>query len=211
MNTATNPLNWPAVMLLFTVFLAGCEQIQRISSGGGGGQESSAAGKNLSETETGSKPEETAQVSKVPNTRVQLDAFKDFRCTSNWTNRDDGLGLVVGSGQGTCETTFSGGSGLYRIELLAQTEREGQSPYRISINGTTVGSGKFPFSQGGLICECYKQPWWDYCPDVVMNLDIGIHQINTGDIIEYYGEEEYLCGKHGAYSKWRGMIFTPVN
>jgi hypothetical protein len=44
-----------------------------------------------------------------------------------------------------------------------------------------------------------------------VNLDGGTHQINYGDTIEYYGEEEYLCGKHGAYSKWRGMIFTPVN
>ncbi|MEA1889643.1 MAG: hypothetical protein U9N50_07695 [Pseudomonadota bacterium] len=144
-------------------------------------------------------------------TTVNLDAFNDFQCTSNWTNRDGGLGLTVGSGSGTCKTSFPGKSGIYQIELLAQTEREGQSPYRISINGNEVSSGKFPFSQGELICKCYKQPWAVYCPDVVMKLNAGTHQINYGDIIEYYGEEEYLCGAHGAYSKWRGMVFNPVN
>ena len=213
MNRSITPVNLPTAMLMFALLLAGCDQIQRISSGGGDEKDSSAS-KKLAETESGGEPEKSEPeepVSKAPNTVVRLDAFTDFDCTANWTNRDGGLGLTVGSGRGTCQTTFTGGSGRYQIELLAQTEREGQSPYRISINGNTVGSGKFPFSQGQVICECYKQPWWEYCPDVVMNLDAGVHQINTGDVVEYYGEEEYLCGKHGAYSKWRGMVFTPVD
>ena len=164
-----------------------------------------------SSVETTSSGAGSSEVGSGPAVLVTLDAFNDFQCTSNWANRDGGLGLTVGSGSGTCQTSFPGKSGIYQIELLAQTEREGQSPYRISINGTQVSSGKFPFSQGELNCKCYRQPWSVYCPDVVMKLNAGTHQINNGDIIEYYGEEEYLCGAHGAYSKWRGMNFNPVN
>ena len=173
------------------LMLVACDSSVETSSSGGGGSNDS----------------------NEPQTAVtlNLDAFNDFQCTPNWANRDGGRGLTVGSGSGTCQTSFSGKSGVYQVTLLAQTEREGQSPYRISINGNVVSTGKFPFSQGRVICECHAQPWTVHCPDVVVNLDGGTHQINYGDTIEYYGEEEYLCGKHGAYSKWRGMIFTPVN
>jgi hypothetical protein len=198
----------PAVFLAALLFTA-CDKIPKTSSGGGGGDETNTAAANVADDSN--QPTDNNATPAAQNRTVVLDAFKDFDCTSNWTNRDGGLGLTVGSGSGTCQTTFPGGSGTYRIELAAQTEREGQSPYRITINGTTVGAGKFPFSQGERICECYRQPWMIYCPDVIMDLDVGAHQINTGDVIEYYGEEEYLCGKHGAYSKWRGMRFTPVN
>ena len=186
-----------AVFAFTAMMLVACDKLDKLveSTSNGGGSDSSSTSNN----------------SNQPNVIVKLGAFNEFKCTPNWTNRDGGLGLKVGSGSGTCQASFPGGPGIYKIELLAQTEREGQSPYRISINGTQVSSGKFPFSQGELNCNCYKQPWQLYCPDVVMNLDAGTHQINTGDIIEYYGEEEYLCGKHGAYSKWRGMIFNPVN
>jgi len=44
-----------------------------------------------------------------------------------------------------------------------------------------------------------------------MQLDAGVHNLDTGDVIEFYGEEEYLCGKHGAYAKWKGMVFTPAD
>jgi hypothetical protein len=186
-----------AIFAFTIMILAACDKLDELKerTSSGGGSDSSSSSNNSNE----------------PNVIVQLDAFNDFNCTSNWTNRDGGLGLSVGSGSGTCQTSFPGNSGIYKIELLAQTEREGQSPYRISINGNPASSGKFPYSQGELNCKCYRQPWTRYCPDVVMKLDGGTHQINTGDKIEYYGEEEYLCGKHGAYSKWRGIIFTPVN
>lgn len=191
-------LYFKVVVFTFTALvLAACDKLEKYverTSSGGGSDSSSAS--------SDSNPQ---------NVIIKLGAFNEFKCTSNWTNRDGGQGLKVGSGSGTCQASFPGGSGSYQIELLAQTEREGQSPYRISINGTPVSSGKFPFSQGEVNCNCYKQPWQTYCPDVVMKLNAGRHQINTGDIIEYYGEEEYLCGKHGAYSKWRGMTFTPVN
>ena len=190
-----------AVTVFTAMALTGCDKLGETSSGGDWEKDSSI------ESSGSSQPE----AENTDNVTIKLGAFNEFKCTSNWTNRDGGQGLKVGSGSGTCQATFTGGSGTYKIELLAQTEREGQSPYRISINGTGVSSGIFPFSQGELNCKCYKQPWQIYCPVVVMNLDAGIHRINNGDIIEYYGEEEYLCGKHGAYSKWRGMLFIPVN
>ena len=218
------------------IVLYGCDQLEDATSSGGGSkaqaavpesndgiENADAAGdeNNFSQSDSGTigqneseeKPQnsEPIEVAQNTNSTVRLDAFKNFKCTSNWKNRDGGLGLKVGSRSGTCTAAFPGGAGLYRVELLAQTEREGQSPYRISINGQLAGAGKFPFSQGQVNCKCHKQPWQLYCPDVVVNLDSGTHYLNPGDVIEYYGEEEYLCGKHGAYSKWRGMVFTPVN
>lgn len=200
-------------MLLTAALLAACDKGD--TSSGGGGEEAGDAGDKVAETSAETDEKSEAASTEAPPTvqrrAVKLNAFKDFKCTSNWKNRDGGLGLEVGSGNGTCRAAFPGEPGTYRVELAAQTEREGQSPYRISINGKLAGSGKFPFSQGKVNCECHRQPWQIYCPDVVVNLDAGTHNINTGDTIEYYGEEEYLCGKHGAYSKWRGMVFTPVD
>ena len=207
-------LGWVITLAVVIPLLGACDKLGETSSGGGGEETDSASDKTADSSNNSNNQAAAAdpdQANTTQNNMVKLNAFKDFKCSSNWTNRDGGLGLKVGSGQGTCRADFPGGSGRYRIELAAQTEREGQSPYRISINGTQAGAGKFPFSQGKVNCNCHRQPWQIYCPDVVMNLDAGTHEINTGDIIEYYGEEEYLCGKHGAYSKWRGMVFTPVN
>lgn len=212
-------------LLYLSALTTACDQLGDLSSGGGGageGVQQTSEALQSSGTEAADQTpvdnaaadqegetQEQETEEQVTNSVVQLNAFKDFNCTSNWTNRDGGLGLRVGTGRGTCKTTFRGGSGPYDIKLGAQTEREGQSPYRISINGQVVSSGKFPYAQGKRICSC-RQPWQRYCPDVVKQLDAGVHHINTGDVIEYYGEEEYLCGKHGAYSKWRGMTFTPA-
>lgn len=210
----TQPIGRLVGVALVATLLGACDQLGQTSSGGGdeASPSSDKVAETSSNTSVSAEPVDSIdQAAKSQTRTVNLDAFKDFTCSSNWTNRDGGLGLKVGSGKGSCRSTFPGEPGTYQIELAAQTEREGQSPYRISINGTQASAGKFPFSQGKLNCKCHRQPWQIYCPDVVVNLDAGVHQINTGDLIEYYGEEEYLCGKHGAYSKWRGMVFTPVN
>lgn len=158
----------------------------------------------------GSESDSEAIIANPVNATINLNAFTDFRCGSNWTLRDNGMGLVAGTGGGACNASFSGGRGNYRVTLRAQTEYDGAPRYRISINGNIISSGAFPYSKGGLICNC--PDWQKNCPDKVVDIDAGTHPIKPGDVIEYFGEEVYPCGKsHGAYAKWRGMVLTPVN
>jgi hypothetical protein len=169
--------------------ISACSKISDLVSGGGGGDDTQVAA-----------------------TQVRLSAFSNFTCTSNWTNRDGALGLKAGSGNGTCSAGFPGASGTYRVELVAQTEFDGSSHYRISINGNTAGNGRYPYSQGQRICNC--PDWPTHCPDVNTNLNAGIHKINTGDKIEFWGAESYEClpeYHNGAYAKWHELVFTPLN
>lgn len=136
---------------------------------------------------------------------VTLGAFKDFSCTSNWTNRDGALGLKAFSGDGTCKASFPGVSGKYSIALTAQTEFDGRSIYRVSINGVVVKSGTYPLSSS-VGCSCPN----NNCSDKNVDLDVGVHQVNKGDVIQFYGKENFGCGKHGAYAKWHRLAFTPV-
>lgn len=145
-----------------------------------------------------------------PLTTVTLNAFGDFSCTSNWTNRDGALGLSAGSREGTCTAKFPGESGSYRISFLAQTEFDGASPYRIYINGQIVASGRYPYSTGTLYCACPLDRWHTVCPDRNITIDAGVHTINKGDVIKLYGAEDYGCGEHGAYTKWHYMTFSPA-
>lgn len=178
----------PAIAL---VLLAGCSKLLEPVSGGGGGT---------------ADPSNSAQSA---HTTVRLNARNDFNCTSNWTDRDGALGLVAHTGSGTCRAAFPGGSGTYRIQVVAQTEFDGSPVYRIRINGRTAASGSYPLSKGTLICDC--PDWRRNCPDVNASLDAGVHEIRTGDIIEFFGQEVYPCGEHGAYAKWHELVFTPVN
>lgn len=87
--------------------------------------------------------------------------------------------------------------------LQAQTEADGSSPYSVSINDTVVAQGLMPYAYGTPQCGCT----FDECPDRIVNLVVGIYEINTGDIIRYYGDDVYPCGEHGSYAKWQGLIF----
>lgn len=95
------------------------------------------------------------------------------------------------------------------MALKAQLEFDGASPYRVSLNGNTIKEGKYPYSQGDLICDCPDHK--KNCPDKIIDINAGTHQINTGDIIEFWGSDVYPCGddSHGAYAIWRGITFTP--
>jgi len=171
---------------LLGLSISACNKISDLVSGGGGGDDTQVAA-----------------------TQVRLSAFSNFTCTSNWTNRDGALGLAAGSGSGTCVAGFPGTTGKYRVELVAQTEYDGSPSYKISVNGNTAGSGRYPYSKGSLICSC--PDWHINCPDKNVNLDAGIHTIKTGDKIEFWGAEIYECDKsHGAYAKWHELVFTPV-
>ncbi len=140
---------------------------------------------------------------------VELGAFSDFSCSSGWTNRDGALGLSPHSGSGTCQATFPGASGNYRITITVQTEFDGTSPYALYINDAGAASGRYPLAPG---CEndCHPDDWHSQCPDRNQNLDAGSHSISTGDIIKFYGEEDWNCDDHGAYAKWHKITFTRI-
>lgn len=173
------------LVLLSTILLAAC---------GSSGSSDSGGGDSVS---TGENPKQ-----------VSLSAFKDFKCDGSWGNRDGARGLIAGKGSGTCKTTFEGVRATYKIQIQAQTESDGQSPYKVLINGKEVASGKFPLPAGKLVCDC--PDWRKNCPDKIVNIDAGNHWLEPGDVIEFYGEETYPCGDHGAYAKWHGMTLTPT-
>lgn len=179
--------------MLCVGFLSACS--------GGSGEDTSSGGEG-----TNQEPAATAE---AQLTRIFLDAFRDFNCTSGWTNRHGGLGRAPYSGSGSCSATFPGESGTYNVALRAQLEFDGASPYRVSINGTTIKQGEYPYSQGKLICDCPDHE--ENCPDEIINISAGTRQINKGDTIEFWGSDVYPCGddSHGAYAIWRGISFNP--
>ncbi|NOY17147.1 MAG: hypothetical protein GXP23_09500 [Gammaproteobacteria bacterium] len=162
----------------------------------------------LSACNSSTEVETTSSGGGAVATAVTLGAFKDFSCTSNWTNRDGALGLKAYSGSGTCQAKFPGVSGKYRLTLTVQTEFDGRPPYSVSINGVVVKSGTYPVSSS-LGCSCPKD-WRSVCPDIDVDFDAGIHQVNTGDVIQFYGKEQFACSGNGAYAKWHRIVFIPV-
>lgn len=189
-------------VVLCTVVVAACGGGSDTSSGEGQDSENAAQEQGSSDVSS-----DAAQA-----VAIFLDAFKDFKCTSGWTNRNGALGRAAYSGSGTCTASFPGAPGKYRVTLQAQTEFDGSSPYRVSINGKTIQQGNIPYSEGRLICDC-PDPWRENCPDRVVSIDAGVHEMNKGDNVGYFGSDTYPCGSdsHGAYAKWRGIDFKPAN
>jgi hypothetical protein len=140
---------------------------------------------------------------------VTLSAFSDFSCTDAWTGRDGALGLAANSGSGTCQTAFQGVSSKYRVRITVQTEFDGRPYYVLSVNGSTIDSGRYPLSSE-LACDCPLDDWRSVCPDKKVEIDAGEHHISKGDIIKFYGQEDWECTDHGAYAKWHEISFEPV-
>lgn len=164
-------------------------------------EDSSAAVEEATKEEEEEEEEEPASVNN--SSEIFLDAFK-FACSGNWTDRDGALGLAAYSGSGSCETAFPGEAGNYQLILKAQTEYDGKSPYELSINGTKVAGGEFPLSSP-LGCDCPHDDWRDVCPDRNTDINLGTYALNPGDIIKFWGSDEYPCGSHGSYAKWHGI------
>lgn len=150
---------------------------------------------------TTTTPASTSTVSTA--SEVWMDAYT-FNCSSNWTNRDGPLGLAAYSGSGSCNKGFPGAPGTYQLILSAVTEFDGKSPYKVSINGTTIKEGAYPLSSP-LGCDCPIDSWRSVCPDRGQNIDLGTHTLNTGDTIGFWGDDVYPCGEHGSYTKWYGI------
>ena len=174
-------LTWTA-LILSSIAISSC--------GGGSSSGGSSAGGQGSATVDSS-------------TEIFLNAFTDFACSPGWQDRNGGLGRAAYSGDGTCETPFPGESGVYAVYLQAQTEADGSSPYSISVNDETISQGNMPYANGSLQCGCS----FEDCPDRVVNLGAGIHEIDSGDNVRFYGDDVYPCGEHGSYAKWQGLIF----
>lgn len=197
--------------IFIVVALTGCDQMEKVASGYGddtSSNRSTNTGTANNDGDAGDTTDVAAADGDGELTKIRLDAFQHFQCTDNWTNRDGGWGLQAGTGNGKCTASFPGRSGRYRVILMAQLEFDGSPKYRISINGSQIAAGEYPASKGKLICDCPN--WRTNCPDRVVPLDAGRHAINRGDVIEFYAEEVYPCGEnHGAYAKWRELVFTP--
>ena len=152
-----------------------------VSSCGGGSSSGGTAG-DSAEVEA----ENTTEV--ITASEIFLNAFNDFSCSPGWTNRNSGLGRAAYSGSGTCKASFPGESGAYSVFLLAQTEFDGSSPYAVSINGNNIKEGRYPYSTGSLKCDC-PEPWREHCPDRVVTISAGTHEINNGDSIGFFGDD----------------------
>lgn len=181
------------------------------SCGGGSDDDGGGtAGGTLETPQVTDTTTEEADQSKNTSSTIKLDAFDDFNCSSGWGNRDGALGRIAYSGSGSCNATFKGTSGRYRITLSIRTEYDGESPYKVSINGTTIKEGSYPLSTS-LGCDCPHDDWRSVCPDRDRTIDLGTRTVNTGDKITFWGSDTYPCGDdHGAYAKWHGMTFVLV-
>lgn len=184
------------------------------SCGGGSDDDGGTTGGTIETPQETSNTTDTADTSDTSDTStntsstIKLDAFDDFNCSSGWGNRDGALGRIAYSGSGSCSATFKGTSGTYRITLSIRTEYDGESPYRVSINGTTIKEGNYPLSTA-LGCDCPHDDWRSVCPDRDRTVDLGTRTVNTGAKITFWGSDTYPCGEdHGAYAKWHGMTFV---
>lgn len=98
---------------------------------------------------------------------------------------------------------FSGTTGRYKVELQAVLESDGNSPYKLYIDGNEVKSGNYPYAEGSLNCSGskYKVVW----------LNLGEHSVSKGDQIRYWAKSVYPCGSsHGQYSRFQELKFTMV-
>lgn len=186
-------------LLLMLLLFSGCDLLDDDDDDSGDG------GTEVVATDDTAAASSTAAVS---SSTVVLNAFSDFSCTGSWSNRDGALGLNARTGSGTCQAAFPGASGTYRITITVQTEFDGNSPYTLYINDNAAAS-LYPLAPG---CEndCEPNDWRRQCPDRKRDLDAGTHSISQGDIIKFYGAEDWNCSEHGAYAKWHKITFQRI-
>ena len=197
----------PLILILF--LFSGCDLLDDDDEDSSEGGTEVVATNEPSAAAATSSPSSVTTATASSSSTVVLEAFSDFSCSNGWTNRDGALGLSPHSGSGSCQATFPGASGNYRVTITVQTEFDGTSPYALYINDAGAASGRYPLAPG---CEnnCHPDNWRSQCPDRNRNLDAGTHSISTGDIIKFYGEEDWNCDDHGAYAKWHKITFTRI-
>ncbi len=94
---------------------------------------------------------------------------------------------------------FPGASGVYDVYVDAALDKEGQTPFRITINGQDVcpANAKYYATE-----ERGKPPAEVLCNEAI--------QISQGDEVVFYGSSVY-SGSKGSYSRLKGLIFKGGN
>ncbi len=199
------------ISLISLFLLTGCDYFSGSDSGQSSGGTETVTTAVVDNSQSPPPPDSPSQPEQeTPTaTSVTLSAFSDFDCNSNWATRDGAIGLVANSGSGSCQAVFQGVSSKYRVTITVQTEFDGRPHYILYINGETIASGRYDLSNA-LACDCPLDDWRSVCPDKKMELNAGTHTIAKGDIIKFYGQEDWECDEHGAYAKWHGISFEPV-
>jgi len=101
---------------------------------------------------------------------------------------------------------FPGKSGLYRVELGAVLDRDGNPEYRVLAGGRILGQGQYGYACGDLLCTRDKST----CPDRAAYLDLGVQRLTHDERIEVWGRATYPCPGHGAYTRWYEIRFSPA-
>lgn len=198
-----------ALMCVLSLFFLSCGDSDDGggTTGGSGEAEPAAAAEASSGDSAESPPEEAAPAAETATVSTSNNIFLsawDFNCGSNWSNRDNAVGLNPYTGPGSCSISFNGQEGSYNLTLSAVNEFDGKSLYRVSINGATIGEGEYDLSSP-LGCDCPLENWREVCPDRTQYIALGTHNLKPGDVIEFWGDDVYPCGEHGAYAKWLGI------
>ena len=203
-------LRFITLACVLSLFLLSCgdDDDDGGTTGGSGETESAAVAESSSGDAADVPAEEAAaeapaEAQVVNSNNIWLNAW-DFDCGSNWSERDGAVGLNAYSGPGSCSIRFPGAEGTYNLTLSAVNEFDGKSLYRVSINGVTIGEGEYDLSSP-LGCECPLDNWRQECPDRTQYIGLGRHNLMPGDVIEFWGDDVYPCGEHGAYAKWLGI------
>jgi hypothetical protein len=190
-----------ALMCILSLFFLSCGD----DDDGGGTSGGSGEADSVVTAETASDESAPAAADAAVSTsnNIFLSAY-DFNCGDNWSTRDNALALDPYTGPGSCTTSFNGQEGTYNLTLSAVNEFDGKSLYRVSINGVTIGEGEYDLSSS-LGCDCPLDNWREVCPDRTQYIGLGAHNLKPGDVIEFWGDDVYPCGEHGAYAKWLGI------
>jgi hypothetical protein len=195
-------------MCVLSLFFLSCGDDDDGGTTGGSGEAQPAnVAEGASDDAAGSPAAEAAPAADtatvVSSNNIFLSAW-DFNCDSNWSTRDNAVTLNPYSGPGTCSISFPGQAGTYNLTLSAVNEFDGKSLYRVSINGVSIGEGEYDLSSS-LGCDCPLDNWREVCPDRTQYIGLGTHNLKPGDVIEFWGDDVYPCGEHGAYAKWLGI------
>jgi hypothetical protein len=83
-----------------------------------------------------------------------------------------------------------------------QQKCSGSPPYDLRINGKSVTGGEIP--QYGSCARCTETD----APNIFVNQDLGVFDIEEGDVVTLWVETEFSCGIDGpgAYGAYDDLI-----